>query len=94
MCIRDRIYRILRKGEVRLNGGRVQPSQRLQAGDILRIPPIRLGEREERPLRPSPELAERLRNAVLYADRDLLVLDKPAGLAVHKGCLLYTSRCV
>jgi 23S rRNA pseudouridine955/2504/2580 synthase len=79
------IYRILRKGEVRLNGGRVQPSQRLQAGDILRIPPIRLGEREERPLRPSPELAERLRNAVLYADRDLLVLDKPAGLAVHKG---------
>ena len=79
------IYRILRRGEVRLNGGRVQPSQRLQAGDVLRIPPVRLGEREERTLRPSPGLADRLRQAVLYEDRDLLVLDKPAGLAVHKG---------
>ncbi|MEI2779921.1 MAG: RluA family pseudouridine synthase [Candidatus Competibacter sp.] len=79
------IYRILRKGEVRLNGGRVQPSRRLQTGDMLRIPPVRLGERVERTVRPSPGLAERLRDAVLYEDRELLVLDKPAGLAVHKG---------
>lgn len=79
------IYRILRTGEVRLNGGRVQPDRRLQAGDLLRIPPVRLGEREERPLRVPPGLAERLREAVLYEDRELLVLDKPAGLAVHKG---------
>ena len=79
------IYRILRTGEVRLNGGRVQPDHRLQAGDVLRIPPVRLGEREERPLRAPPGLAERLREAVLYQDRELLVLDKPAGLAVHKG---------
>ncbi len=82
---RSLIYRILRKGEIRLNGGRVQPDRRLRAGDVLRIPPVRLAEREERPLRPPPELAERLREAVLYEDRDLLVLDKPAGLAVHKG---------
>jgi 23S rRNA pseudouridine955/2504/2580 synthase len=79
------IYRIVRKGEVRLNGGRVQPERRLQAGDVLRIPPVRLGEREERPLRVPPGLAERLRAAVLYEDRELLVLDKPTGLAVHKG---------
>ncbi len=79
------IYRILRTGEVRLNGGRVQPDRRLQTGDVLRIPPVRLGERDERPFRPPPGLAERLRAAVLYEDRDLLVLDKPAGLAVHKG---------
>ena len=79
------IYRIVRTGEVRLNGGRVSPDRRLQAGDMLRIPPVRLGEREERPLRVSPGLAERLRAAVLYEDRELLVLDKPAGLAVHKG---------
>ena len=79
------IYRILRTGEVRLNGGRVQPDRRLQTGDVVRIPPVRLGEREERPLRVSSGLAERLRAAVLYEDRDLLVLDKPAGLAVHKG---------
>ncbi|QQS55060.1 MAG: RluA family pseudouridine synthase [Candidatus Competibacteraceae bacterium] len=79
------IYRILRKGEVRLNGGRVQPSQRLQAGDKLRIPPVRLGERDERVFLPPPEWAERLRVAVLYEDREVLVLNKPAGLAVHKG---------
>ena len=82
---RSLIYRILRTGEVRLNGGRVQPGRRLQAGDRLRIPPLRLAERDERPFRPPPGLAKRLWEAVLYEDRELLVLDKPAGLAVHKG---------
>ena len=53
------IYRILRTGEVRLNGGRVQPRQRLQAGDVLRIPPVRLTKPEDRPFRPPPGLAER-----------------------------------
>lgn len=77
------IYRILRRGEVRLNGGRVQPNQRLQTGDQLRIPPVRLGERESRP--PPLTLATRLQDAVLYEDAEVLVLDKPAGLAVHKG---------
>jgi 23S rRNA pseudouridine955/2504/2580 synthase len=79
------VYRILRKGEVRLNGGRARPDCRLQTGDVVRVPPVRLGERDERPFRPPPGLAERLRSAVLYEDRDVLVLDKPAGLAVHKG---------
>jgi 23S rRNA pseudouridine955/2504/2580 synthase len=79
------IYRIVRTGEVRLNGGRVQPDRRLQTSDVLRIPPVRLGEREARSLRAPPRLLERLREAVLYEDRELLVLDKPAGLAVHKG---------
>lgn len=82
---RSLIYRILRTGEVRLNGGRVQPGRRLQAGDRLRIPPLRLAERDERPFRPPPGLAKRLWETVLYEDRELLVLDKPAGLAVHKG---------
>ena len=79
------IYRIVRKGEVRINGGRVQPDRRLQIGDVLRIPPVRLGERQEQSFRPSPGLAEQLREAVLYEDREILVLDKPSGLAVHKG---------
>ena len=79
------IYRILRKGEVRLNGGRVQPCRRLQAGDRLRVPPVRLGERDARVFRPPPGWAERLQAAVLYEDREVLVLDKPVGLAVHKG---------
>ncbi|MDG4597952.1 MAG: RluA family pseudouridine synthase [Candidatus Contendobacter sp.] len=79
------IYRIVRTGEVRLNGGRVQPDRRLQAGDVLRIPPVRLGERQERPLRVPPGLAEQLREAVLYEDREILVLNKPTGLAAHGG---------
>ncbi|MCP5127865.1 MAG: RluA family pseudouridine synthase [Gammaproteobacteria bacterium] len=79
------IYRILRTGEVRLNGGRVQPRHRLQTGDVLRIPPLRLAEPDDRPFHPPSGLAERLRAAVIYEDRDLLALDKPAGLAVHKG---------
>jgi 23S rRNA pseudouridine955/2504/2580 synthase len=79
------IYRIVRKGEVRLNGGRVQPDYRLQDGDVVRIPPVRLAEGERAPFRPPPEWIERLRAAVLHEDREVLVLDKPAGLAVHKG---------
>lgn len=79
------IYRLVRTGQVRLNGGRTQPTQRLQAGDVLRIPPVRLGERDDRPFQPSPGLAERLQGAILYEDRDVLVLNKPSGLAVHKG---------
>lgn len=79
------IYRILRKGEVRLNGGRAQPSVRLQTGDRLRVPPVRLGEPDERPFRPPPGLVDYLQAAVLYEDREVLVLNKPAGLAVHKG---------
>lgn len=79
------IYRILRKGEVRLNGGRVQPDRRLQAGDVLRVPPVRLAQSVAQPLHLPAGLADDLRQAVLYEDRDLLVLDKPAGLAVHKG---------
>jgi 23S rRNA pseudouridine955/2504/2580 synthase len=78
------IYRIVRKGEVRLNGGRVQPDYRLQSGDVVRIPPVRLAE-ESPSFRPAPALIERLRAAVLHEDREVLVLDKPAGLAVHKG---------
>lgn len=79
------IYRILRKGEVRLNGGRAQPNYRLQAGDTVRIPPVRLAEREEQAFRPPRDLVEQLQEAVLYEDREALVLNKPAGLAVHKG---------
>ena len=79
------IYRILRKGEVRLNGGRAQPSARLQAGDKLRVPPVRLGAQDERPFRAPPGLADCLQAAVLYEDREVLVLNKPTGLAVHKG---------
>jgi 23S rRNA pseudouridine955/2504/2580 synthase len=78
------VYRILRRGEVRVNKGRVKPSYRVAAGDQVRLPPLRLGL-EKVPPRPSKALAAQLDQAVLYEDELVLVLNKPAGLAVHGG---------
>lgn len=78
------IYRILRKGEVRVNKGRIKPEYKLQAGDVVRVPPLRLAERDE----PEPlaqGLLERLEAAIVYEDKALIVLNKPAGIAVHGG---------
>lgn len=81
---KTRIYRALRKGEVRVNGRRAKPEYRLQADDRLRIPPLRQAERDASARAPRRWL-ELLENSVLYQDRGLLVLNKPAGLAVHGG---------
>lgn len=81
---KSHIYRILRSGEVRVNKGRVKPPYRLQAGDVLRIPPLRLPETDAPQPIPTRRLNE-LRAAVLHEDRNLLVLDKPSGWAVHGG---------
>ncbi len=78
------IYRILRRGEVRVNRGRIKPSYRLQAGDSVRIPPVRLGE-PRTPARPNQRVLDELEAAILYEDKRLLVLNKPSGLAVHGG---------
>jgi 23S rRNA pseudouridine955/2504/2580 synthase len=78
------IYRIIRKGEVRVNGKRAKPEQRLAAGDIVRVPPLRLAEPGQAPS-PGVQLQERLRAAILLEDEHLLVLNKPAGLSVHAG---------
>jgi len=77
---KSHLYRILRSGEVRVNGGRVSQTYRLRLGDELRIPPIRLADRDDRP--PVP-VGEPFR--VAWEDEALLVIDKPAGLAVHGG---------
>ncbi len=79
---RSRVYRLLRRGEVRVNGGRVRAEYRLEAGDEVRIPPVRL--RAEGPAPPADRAAAVL-DQVLYEDKRLLVLDKPAGIAVHGG---------
>ncbi len=80
---KSRIYRILRKGEVRVNRGRIRPGYRLQSGDQLRLPPIRVGETKEASV---PGYAqEDLQNRIIYEDERLLVLDKPSGMAVHGG---------
>jgi 23S rRNA pseudouridine955/2504/2580 synthase len=77
------VYRILRTGEVRVNKGRAKPDSRVHTGDVVRIPPLRLSE--EVPVRVGGSLEETLVNAVRYEDEHLLVIDKPAGLAVHAG---------
>jgi 23S rRNA pseudouridine955/2504/2580 synthase len=81
---RSRIYRVIRKGEVRVNGKRAAPAQRLAADDRIRIPPVRLPAPGE-PARPAAGLLARIAAAVIREEPRLLVLDKPAGVAVHGG---------
>ncbi len=78
------IYRILRKGEVRVNKGRVKPEYKLQAGDIVRVPPLRVSEPDEPPV-VALGVLERLEAAIVHEGKALIVLNKPAGIAVHGG---------
>ncbi len=80
---KGRIYQMLRKGEVRINKKRAKPTQKLAFGDLLRLPPIIDGERER--VGVPVFWKERIAKAVLYEDEDFLILDKPAGIAVHGG---------
>ncbi len=86
---RSRVYRLLRKGEVRVNRKRVEAEYRIQEGDEVRLPPVRIDAGEEAagmaPGRPSSSLMELLERAVIFQDKHLLVIDKPAGVAVHGG---------
>ncbi len=77
------IYRIIRKGEVRINKGRVRQTTRLVEGDLVRIPPIRLSERSNEAL--DGAKYSFLSKAILYEDDGVLVLNKPCGMAVHAG---------
>lgn len=81
---KSRVYNILRKGEVRVNKGRCKPDYKLAAGDVVRIPPVRMAEKAA-PARPSNMLTARLEKSVLFENDGLLVLNKPPGLAVHGG---------
>ena len=81
---RSRIYRVIRKGEVRVNGRRAGPELRLQLHDRVRIPPVRLAPVAPA-TRPAPDLARRIEGAIVHEDENLLVLNKPAGVAVHGG---------
>ncbi len=85
---RTRIFRLLRQGEVRLNGKRVSGEVRVSEGDVLRVPPVRLeapaAVGEQAP-RVSSRLAQQVQGAILHEDARLLVINKPAGIAVHGG---------
>ncbi len=82
---RSRLYRLLRRGEVRVDGGRVRAHRRLRAGEAVRIPPLELPEEGGGAKAARALPVQRLEGLVLYEDAGLLVLDKPAGLAVHGG---------
>ncbi|WP_277345637.1 23S rRNA pseudouridine(955/2504/2580) synthase RluC [Pseudomaricurvus alkylphenolicus] len=81
---RTLIYRILRKGEVRVNKGRIKADYKLQPGDQIRVPPVRLPD-SKTPPRASDQLRELLSRSILFENKGLLIINKPSGLAVHGG---------
>ena len=80
---RAHIYRLIRSGQVRINRGRVRASYRLRAGDTIRIPPVRVSPSDTAVK--EPQSLRWLEERILHEDDRILVLDKPAGLAVHGG---------
>jgi 23S rRNA pseudouridine955/2504/2580 synthase len=83
---RSRIYRLLRKGEVRINKGRIKPDYKIKAGDQVRIPPIRVSSNSEpSDQAPADGLLKKIESAIIYQDDALLVINKPSGIAVHGG---------
>lgn len=85
---RTHVYRLLRKGEVRVNKGRAKPDYRLETGDVVRLPPVRRGESAGQAVTEKAVAAGKfnwLKDRILFEDEHLLVMDKPAGLAVHGG---------
>ena len=79
---KGRLYRLLRRGEVRVNGGRIRAEYKLQEGDEVRIPPVRINT-EGAP--PSAKQSAAILDHVLFEDKRLLVINKPTGIAVHGG---------
>lgn len=96
---RPRLYRLLRKGEIRVNSGRVRPEYRLQGGDRLRLPPIAGLNDAPSAERVPARVLDGLTQRILHEDERLLVIDKPAGVAVHAGSgirygLIEALRCL
>ncbi|NLS43483.1 23S rRNA pseudouridine(955/2504/2580) synthase RluC [BEV proteobacterium] len=79
------IYRILRKGDVRVNKKRTKPEYKLLDGDVVRVPPVRVAERDEPAVSASLDKVAALADCILYEDDSLIVLNKPSGTAVHGG---------
>src|SRR5450432_191048 len=76
---KSHVYRVLRSGEVRVNSGRVKPDYRLKPGDRVRVPPVRIAERPDKPPAGPLDLP------IVFEDASILVLNKPSGVAVHGG---------
>lgn len=78
------LYRILRKGEVRVNKKRVKPEYKIQANDLVRVPPVRVSE-ESAPVNPKLTKVAQLENCIIHEDERIMVINKPSGIAVHGG---------
>jgi 23S rRNA pseudouridine955/2504/2580 synthase len=80
---KNHIYRLLRSGQVRVNSGRKKAHYKLQPGDILRLPPVRISENQTSPV---PEgVIKLLKDSVIFENDDIIAINKPSGIAVHKG---------
>lgn len=84
---KSHIYRLLRSGQVRINSGRKKPDYKLQADDILRLPPVRINEDQNSPVPDS--VIRTLNNAIVFENDDIIAINKPSGIAVHKGSGLH-----
>lgn len=83
---KSRIYRMLRSGEVRVNGGRIKPSYKLNPDDVLRIPPVRMTEQDEQQKKmPGSSLLNLIQSRIIYEDQNLLIINKPSGISSHGG---------
>ena len=79
---KSHIYRLIRGGNVRINGSRCKPSQKLNTGDTIRLPPVRTSNKDQIVNADHPQV---LRKCTLYEDNSILVINKPSGIAVHGG---------
>jgi 23S rRNA pseudouridine955/2504/2580 synthase len=79
------LYRLLRQGKIRVNQKRKQPSYRLQMGDCIKLPHLQLSTPNVNPPKPGIALQNQIRESILFEDKNLLILNKPQGLAVHGG---------
>jgi len=82
---KSRVYRILRKGEVRVNKGRVKAEYKLKSGDVLRIPPIRVADKKDGSQLSKLDKVRDLEHCILLETKQFMVINKPSGIAVHGG---------
>jgi len=80
---KSHIYRLLRSGQVRVNSGRKKPHYKLQSGDAIRLPPIRISETHDCQIPDS--VMKMLKQAIIFENDDIIAINKPSGIAVHKG---------
>ena len=81
---RSLVYKLVRSGQVRVNGGRAKAERKLAGGDEVRIPPVRIESEAERGT-PAPGLLQRMEASIVFEDARILALDKPSGVASHGG---------